>query len=185
MPFTDLILMKMQRSKEASSLLTLRNFKKYFLEKQEIEFNRIDAIAIQCTDGIIVILKEKIPFSKTLQLPLPSIQKNIPLNNLAKKIEGYWYSEYSPEYTMPVPNQLNEEEAGQIYLLIKIKEKEAKKLIARGMAPSRIDDSSVGNCEFHHINWLWPERYAEHYVLKYKVKPSHYFLKFVGWIQEK
>ena len=65
--------------------------------------------------------------------------------------------------------------------LIKKREPEAQVSWIRGLVHSSIDNSSLGNGEFKHTEWQWPESYAEHYILKYKVKPSEGFLKFIGW----
>ena len=100
-----------------------------------------------------------------------------------KKIEGYWYSKLQPQFQMPTPNVLNENEANEIYNLIKIKEKECEIVYTRGSSQSRLDDSIVGTNEYYHEKWMWPEGFAEHYVLKYKVRPSEEFLKFIGWIK--
>jgi hypothetical protein len=151
----------------------------FSFEEQEIKLNKEEAIAIQCSNGVLVITKQNFPLVK---LPL-NINKVAIEKNKNKKIEGYWHSKYSPQYPMPIANQLNEREAAEIYKLIKIKEAEAEKLISRGIAYSRIDDTGVGNCEYHHIDWLWPESLAPHYVFQYKVKPTDDFLKFIGWNQ--
>ena len=44
----------------------------------------------------------------------------IPIN---VKIEGYWYSQYETQWPKPIPNALTESEAGEIFSLIKKKEK--------------------------------------------------------------
>lgn len=98
------------------------------------------------------------------------------------KIEGYWYSKYSPEYPMPVPNALTEEEANEIYRLIKRKETSAAVTRYRGISTSRIDKkTAVGSMEYKRAGWVWPQGFAEHYVLKHKVKPSMEFLDFIGY----
>jgi len=84
---------------------------------------------------------------------------------------------------MPIPNQLNEIEAQQIYDLLKMKEEECEIQYTRGSSMSRIDKSLVGSNEYHHQEWLWPEGFAEHYILKHKVKPTNDFLRFIGWIE--
>jgi hypothetical protein len=152
----------------------------YAHEKEGLKFDTEKAIAIQCSDGILIITKDKPLIFPKLQLPLNIIKVDADINR-DKRIEGYWYSKYSPQYLMPQPNQLNETEAEEIYKLIKYKEVEAKRLTTRGVSYSRIDDTCVGNGEYHHTDWLWPESLAPHYVFKYKVKPSDDFLKFIGW----
>lgn len=120
------------------------------------------AVAIKCTDGVVIILK-------------------IPDQIDGKRIEGYWYSSRNPYYPTPKPNELSEIEAQEIYHLIKEKEKECEIIYTRGDSLSRIDKTLVGSNEYHHENWLWPEGFAEHYVLKYKVRPSKGFLAFLNW----
>lgn len=100
-----------------------------------------------------------------------------------KKIEGYWYSELHKEFPMPVPNVLSKYEAELIYDLIKKTEYYARKEFYKGFANSRIEKSVwVGSAEFEKGGWIWPEGFAEHYVLKHRVKPTDDFLKFIGYI---
>jgi len=101
-----------------------------------------------------------------------------------KKIEGYWYNEYSAtEYPMPVPNVLTEQEAQEIYDLIKRKEVTARKVGYKGFTTSRITGEYMGSTEFHTDEWLWPVDFAPHYVLEHKVKPTEEFLKYIGWLK--
>lgn len=100
-----------------------------------------------------------------------------------KKIEGYWYSEYEPQYPMPKPNVLTQEEAEDIFMKIIEKEKGARKTNYRGWSKSRINGERLGSGEFETTEWKWPEDFAEHYVLKHKVKPSDEFLKYIGHIK--
>jgi len=123
----------------------------------------INAVAINCKDGVVIIPEESIFYLED------------------KRIEGYWYSEREPKYPMPIPNQLEQKEAEEIFKLIKEKEAECEIIYTRGSSLSRIDKSRVGSTEYQHEKWLWPENFAEHYVLKYKIKPSGEFLKFIGW----
>jgi hypothetical protein len=97
-----------------------------------------------------------------------------------EKVEGYWYSKRTPEYPMPVPYVLTEQQAEDVYKAIKEKEKIADEYFYRGSAGSRIDGSLVGSNEFSLDSWTWPGKFAEHYVLKYRVKPTDEFLKFLG-----
>ena len=97
-----------------------------------------------------------------------------------KKIEGYWYNKQHPEYPMPIPNVLSQEEAQRIFFLIKEKEKEAKELSYLGVSFSRITGEDVGCNEFQTDEWVWTGAFAEHYVLNHKVKPSEEFLKYIG-----
>ncbi|MFK7949298.1 MAG: hypothetical protein AB8G11_17030 [Saprospiraceae bacterium] len=133
----------------------------------EVEFHNVEALAIKAIDGVVIVQKESVNYRDGM------------------RIEGYWHSSYTPQYKKPKPNQLSESEAESIFKLIKEKEKECKKEGFRGYSQSRFDNSQVGSHEYYHENWLWPEGFAEHYVLKYKVKPSDAFLVFIGWNPEK
>lgn len=96
-------------------------------------------------------------------------------------IEGYWYSEYYPEYPMPVANSLSQEEAEEIYNLILKKEKIANEVIYKGLSASRITGERLGCREFRTEEWLWPGDFAKHYVLEHKVKPTEKFLRYIGY----
>lgn len=98
------------------------------------------------------------------------------------KIEGYWYSRSESEYPMPIANVLTEDQAKAIYALIKRKEGSARVLHYKGMSFSRIEPTVVvGTKEFVTDAWRWPEGFAEHYVLKHKVKPTAEFLAYIGY----
>ena len=100
-----------------------------------------------------------------------------------RKIEGYWRStnSWDETYPKPIPDILTKEEAHEIWELIKLKEREATKVGYRGFSQSRIDGSIVGSEEFQTAEWLWPNGFADHYVKKYRVKPSDEFLKYIGF----
>lgn len=136
-----------------------------FIAMIEEPIREMKALVVRCTDGAVLIRK----WSAVQYME-------------GRRIEGYWYSGYDPQYPMPIPNKLSEEEAKEIFDLIKVKEQEAEMVHSRGSSNSRIDGSYVGSSEFHHKQWLWPEGFAEHYVLKYKVKPTDDFLKFLAWL---
>jgi len=97
-------------------------------------------------------------------------------------IEGYWYNKYSPEYPMPIPNQLTDLEASQIYDLIVEKQKTANEVRYRGFSQSRITGETLGCAEYQTTDWTWPADFAPHYVLKHKVRPTDEFLKFIGYV---
>jgi len=98
-----------------------------------------------------------------------------------KKIEGYWYSKYEPEYPMPLANVLTEEQAEKIYNLILEKEKIARVNMYMGRSASRITGEMLGNKEYETDKWRWPGDFAKHYVLDHKIKPSNEFLKYIGY----
>jgi hypothetical protein len=96
-------------------------------------------------------------------------------------VEGYWYSEHHPEYPMPVANVLTTEEANIIYGLIVEKEKIARVVRYKGLSKSRITGERLGCREFITDKWIWPGDFAEHYVLKHRVKPTEAFLDYIGY----
>lgn len=113
------------------------------------------------------------------------------VNLTIRNREGFWFSVQQPNYPMPIPNQLSDSEAKDIYDLIRIKENECSDpehkndfifvSLYRGMSSSRITGELLGCAEYNHSDWVWPGDFAEHYVLKHKVKPSNEFLKFIGY----
>jgi hypothetical protein len=103
-----------------------------------------------------------------------------------RKIEGYWYSEHLEKYKgikypMPEPNVLTEDEAIDIHALIKAKEEFAHVQSYRGWSRSRITGENLGNKEYETEEWLWPGDFADHYVLKHRVKPTDDFLNYIGY----
>lgn len=128
------------------------------------------------------------------------------MNNLNKKIEGYWKesddkikleSQIHPgvfleriipaktNYPIPIPNVLSQEEAKIIYNLILEKEKTATKVAYMGDTFSRITGEILGNLEYEKDEWIWPGDFAKHYVLENKVKPTDEFLKYIGYEQSR
>lgn len=107
------------------------------------------------------------------------------INDFGVKIEGYWKAtNKSCKLPMPMPNQLLSEQAENIYHLIKKLERSAYKVQYRGPSMSRIEKNViVGSAEFSKDGWAWPAGFAEHYVLKHRVRPSDEFLQFIGYEQ--
>ena len=87
------------------------------------------------------------------------------------------------EYPTPIPNILTEKEAEDIYILIRKKEHTAECVSYRGWTKSRITGENMGSREYETDEWIWPEDFAPHYVLKHKVKPTDEFLKYIGYEQ--
>lgn len=102
----------------------------------------------------------------------------IPIN---VKIEGYWYSQYETQWPKPIPNALTESEAGEIFSLIKKKEKEMRRVGYKGYSKSRFTGERLSSYEFESKEWVFPELFAEHYVLLHRVRPTDEFLKFIGY----
>ena len=115
------------------------------------------------------------------QIP-DKIAEVLKLRAQARK-EGFWYSTYEPELPMPVANVLTEQEAKEIYDLIVEKQKDSYQMMYRGLSHSRITNETLGCMEFEtkDYSWRWPGDFAEHYILKYRVKPSDDFLKFLNY----
>ena len=105
------------------------------------------------------------------------------MNKEERKIEGYWYSKYEPDYPMPEPNVLTEDEAKEIYDLITDIEndKGVKNTQYRGWSTSRITEERLGSTEFSTNEWTWPCDFAKHYVLEHRVKPTDEFLNYIGY----
>lgn len=97
-----------------------------------------------------------------------------------RRQEGFWYSEHEPHFPKPVPYVLTEAQAELIAAAIKKRERRAALIRYRGMAKSRIDNTFVGSGTYRTDMWEWPQGFAEHYVQKYRVKPTDKFLKYIG-----
>lgn len=98
-----------------------------------------------------------------------------------KQIEGYWNNldnDY-PEYPFPVANVLIEDEANEIADMIVKCQSVAVKNRYRGLSRSRITGETLGRAEYDLDGWSWPGDFAEHYVRKYRVKPTDEFITFV------
>jgi len=113
---------------------------------------------------------------------IEKIRRMIQKEKENRKTEGYWYSKYAPEYPMPIPNVLTNEESINIFKLIQIKEKEARPVRYLGKLTSRITGETLGCSEYKLDNWVWPSDFAKHYVLTHRVRPTDGFLKFIGYI---
>lgn len=106
------------------------------------------------------------------------------------KVEGYWRKTEQvsnnllfpeDEYPFPIKDVLSIEEANKIYSLIRQKERGARKVAYKGCSWSRITNEQLGCEEYETKEYIWPGDFAEHYVLKHRVRPSNDFLKFIGY----
>ena len=95
-----------------------------------------------------------------------------------RRIEGYWYSKFTPQYPMPVARA--EPWEGQAEFLVKLAKKEARagKTQYRGMSTCRCCKQFNGSSEYHTDKWAWPSG-LRHYIEEHNVKPSDDFIKFV------
>ena len=100
-----------------------------------------------------------------------------------KKIEGYWWSERTPQYPMPEPNVLTPEEAEEIYNLMVEKQDEAEIIHYFGFSTCRITNEMLGCEEYYTDEWIWTQDLAPHYVVKHLVRPSDEFLRYIGYIK--
>jgi hypothetical protein len=82
---------------------------------------------------------------------------------------------------MPEPGVLSEQEAAEIFALIKKKEESARVIQYRGFTSSRITNERLGSKEFESADWRWPEDFAPHYVRDHRCRPSDAFLEFIGY----
>jgi hypothetical protein len=98
-----------------------------------------------------------------------------------QKVEGYWYSKHEPDYPMPIPNILTEDEANEIYDLMLKKQKEAKINKYMGVSMSRLTDEMLGSVEYELNGWIWTGNLDKHYVKEHRVKPSDEFLSFIEY----
>ena len=98
------------------------------------------------------------------------------------RVEGYWYNEENKNLPMPIKNILTSKQAQVIYdRLVMIQgHKNTTRIYYKGSSVSRIDNSILGSGEYKTDKWTWPEGFADHYVLKYHVKPSDEFLYYIG-----
>jgi len=114
------------------------------------------------------------------------------MSNINVKREGFWFSEREPQYLMPIPNVLTEQEAFDIYTLIKIIEDKCEQDVGcyrvttyRGSTVSRITGQRLGATEYVTSSFIFPGDFGRHYVLEHKVKPSDDFLEYIGYLKNK
>ena len=117
---------------------------------------------------------------------------NLNLSNSGLKKEGFWFSEREPQYPMPTPNVLTEQEAQDIYALIKKIQDDCEQYTGdykvttyRGSTVSRITGKRMGSAEYITPHFIFPEDFGRHYVLEHRVKPSDEFLEYIGYLENK
>lgn len=107
-------------------------------------------------------------------------------------VEGYWATSpfieqdmYHGKYPFPISHKQpwpGKQKFFEKLVLIEASNK-VELICMRGVAPSRLESSFVGNCEFHykddHHTIIWTDAFNSHYVAKYNVKPSREFYDFV------
>ena len=100
-----------------------------------------------------------------------------------KNFEGF-YGDPQDELTLflpAYPNELTQEEADKISLLIEEVEKDASIEIREKNFKSSITGENLGNEECYTQEWVWPKMFREHYVKKHRVRPSEKYLKYIGY----
>lgn len=98
------------------------------------------------------------------------------------QIEGYWNDTQNnyPEYPMPVPNVLSQDEANRFADMIESVQKFATENRYRGPSVSRITGERLGCAEYELDGWRWPGDFAHHYVRTHRVKPTDAFMDFIS-----
>lgn len=111
-----------------------------------------------------------------------------------------WYITYSKRYEIKHVNDLFESYPCKIYLYtylffgLSINFKIGKSFIENGHHEHAIKMFIYKRGEYNSMwfdqgtemkdfSWKWPGDFAEHYVLKHKVKPTDEFLEFIGYIK--
>ncbi len=99
-----------------------------------------------------------------------------------KKVEGYWWSEQTPEYPKPGPNVLTPGEASFYCCLIQTIQNDrrvCKTVMYKGCSQSRITGQMLGCEECSTSSFYWPKDFATHYVKEHRVRPSDAFIEFL------
>ena len=94
------------------------------------------------------------------------------------RVEGYWWSESTPEYPMPVANTEPWEDQKLFLVRLARREKTAKITRFRGASECRICGCRNGSAEFSSGRWRWPSG-LRHYVEDHNVEPSDEFVTFI------
>lgn len=99
-----------------------------------------------------------------------------------RKIEGYWWSEQTPEYPKPTINVLTKPQASFYCSLIQTIQNDrraCRELICKGMSFSRITGETLGCKEYVTSEYRWPCDFPTHYVKEHRVRPSDDFIMFL------
>jgi hypothetical protein len=95
-----------------------------------------------------------------------------------RKIIGYWYSTFEPQYPMPIANNVPFPNKINIIKALQAKEAVAQKKFAKGWSTCRICKKSNGSVEYESGNYTWPEGYL-HYLEDHNVVPDSEFVKWL------
>lgn len=99
------------------------------------------------------------------------------------KLEGFWYSKYSPEFPKPKPGPEWKNKDKFIEKLTNLEERLERKrapyiVFYRGYSNCRCCNKFNGTAEFHYKGWCWPTGFM-HYVKDHEIKPSDEFIEFI------
>ncbi len=94
------------------------------------------------------------------------------------KIEGYWYSEATPEYPMPVHTDVVPHNKSDILKALDKAEASARTVAYKGFSICRCCGRINGSREFSYKGWSWPEGFR-HYIEDHNIVPSFKFTEEV------
>jgi len=114
-----------------------------------------------------------------------------------EKLEGFWYSEFEPEFPFPEEHKSDWVTIDFLFKLICLESKlldEYKKIVTiannggiykpthcesyRGSSSCRICKCQNGSREFTYGGFCWPEGFR-HYIECHKIKPSDEFIEMI------
>lgn len=92
------------------------------------------------------------------------------------KIEGYWWSERTPQFPKPEHSDNPFENKDAIVKKLKSIQSRQRMNHFKGFSVCRCCKQCNGSGEYSHKNWKWPEGLL-HYIEAHNVKPSEQFIK--------
>lgn len=93
-----------------------------------------------------------------------------------EKIEGYWWSQHSPEYPKPIESKVPFPDKDAVVKKLRSVEERARKVHYKGISSCRCCNTCNGSGEYSHKNWKWPEGLM-HYIVDHNIEPSAEFKK--------
>lgn len=105
----------------------------------------------------------------------------------AEKFEGFWFSEWEPEWPKPVahPEWPMDAERSQQWVLDRLSyiERKAQIISYRGPSFCRVCNKLNGTQSFTFKGWEWPSGFR-HYIEEHNVVPSTEFLRMLDTCQQ-
>lgn len=92
--------------------------------------------------------------------------------------EGFWRSESEPNLPMPIHSDISWTNKFRFLYYLHGLEEVATFVIYKGVSPCRCCGHMIGNREFTHKGFVWPQGLS-HYIEVHNVKPSKEFMEFV------